>query len=355
MTTQKNITVNLTLASLLKFLAILAGLYFIFLIKDVVISIFIALILASAINPVVNRLEKRRIPRLIGVLAVYASLILLLSLIMATIVKPLATELQVVASFVPEIIDKLRLEDAQLPGLIPATELQKLLFQAAERLSQISINVFSVVEGIIGGLMATVAVVVISFYLVLEDEGVRNFIRAVTPTPYRKSTLNLWEKSQRRLGSWLRGQLLVMLAVGVLTFIGLSLLGMPFSMALALLMALFEIIPYAGPVIAAVPGIVVAFAFGGVWYALGILAVYFIVQELESYVLTPKIMQRTTQLNPIFIIIAIFAGAKLGGLLGVLLAIPVIIIVSELARDLFNISAYHPLPVKRQPRLKLWP
>ena len=142
-------------------------------------------------------------------------------------------------------------------------------------------------------------------------------------------------RMQEKLGAWLRGQIILMIVVGVLTYIGLLILGVKYALVLAIFAGIAEIVPYAGPIIAAVPAIGIGLTmspFKGMIVAL----LYFGIQQIENAVLTPKIMQKSVGLNPVVSLFALMVGFKFAGLVGALLAIPVATIVAVFLRDLIG-------------------
>ena len=144
--------------------------------------------------------------------------------------------------------------------------------------------------------------------------------------------MDLWERSQKKLGKWLRTQMLLGAIVGLLIFFGLTILGIPHAFFFALIAAIFEIIPVVGPILAAVPAVAAAFLVSPV-SSISVVALYVIVQQTESHIIVPVVMRRTIGLSPLVVVLALLAGAKLGGIFGILLAVPLTAISAELLND----------------------
>ena len=178
-------------------------------------------------------------------------------------------------------------------------------------------------------------ILVLTFYIVIEDDKVRKSFRHLAPAQYQPYLSHLIKKIQKKMGDWLRAQLILSFLVGLLVYIGLSLLGVKYALLLALLAALFEVVPYVGPVAAVIPALIVGF---GVSPVLGfsVLVVYIVVQQLENHILVPKIMQKVTGLSPIFSIVALLVGIKVAGLLGAILSIPLATMAAVMLEDLFT-------------------
>ena len=177
--------------------------------------------------------------------------------------------------------------------------------------------------GIFGGFISFVSVLVMTFYMLVERDGLQKFVNTVVPVLWRERVLILLWRMQEKMGLWVRGQLILMASVGVLSYTALLILGVPYALVLALLAGLLEIVPVVGPITAAVPAVVIAFAVSPM-RALTVLLIYVVIQQLENHVLVPRVMSRSIGLSPLLVIIAILLGAKLGGITGTLLAVPAI-------------------------------
>jgi predicted PurR-regulated permease PerM len=138
---------------------------------------------------------------------------------------------------------------------------------------------------------------------------------------------------KQKIGKWMQGQIMLMAIIFILDYIGLSLVGIPYALPLAAFAGLLEIVPYVGPIISAVPGVVLGFLVSPIKGLLALI-IYIITQQAESNIVTPLIMKRTVDLNPVVVILALLIGAKLGGILGAILAIPVATTIGIIAKDM---------------------
>lgn len=329
--------IEIKTSTILKILGVIVGLIFLWFIRDIVIIVFFALIIASAANPLVNRLHEHKVPRPLGVLIVYAAGGLIAAFIIVTIVSPLSQELRQLSQIIPQLSQFLKFgreSFQQFPQM--SSELQNFLLNLSNRLSQISINVFSLTGNVLGTLASVVTVFVISFYLAVEDQGIRKFLQDITPEPKEKFVIKLWVKSQRKLGAWMKAEFVLAFSVGFLVFLGLKLLGIRYALVLGLIAAIFELIPFVGPILASIPGILIALIKGPLFAVLTI-GLYIIVQQIENYVLAPQVMKKSVALNPIVVIVVLLIGFKIGGFLGVILAVPVTVLAIEITREVFNI------------------
>jgi predicted PurR-regulated permease PerM len=171
--------------------------------------------------------------------------------------------------------------------------------------------------------------------MVVEEDTARKYFRNIAPLEYQPYLAQLFSRMQKRIGAWLRGQIILGLLVGTAVYIGLSLLGVKYALLLAIIAAFLEVVPYVGPVLSLIPAAIIGFAQSPVTGLL-VVGVYFIVQQLENNLFVPKVMQKVTGLNPVVSIIALMVGIKFGGLIGAILSIPVATMIAVVLEDLFS-------------------
>jgi len=176
---------------------------------------------------------------------------------------------------------------------------------------------------------------VLSFYFIVEEGSFKKFIRSIVPFRHRPYVEDLVGRMQLQVGKWLRGQLLLGLIVGVVIYVGLSLMGVKYALVLALVAGILEVVPYIGPVISAIPAVLIASAQSPL-LALLVVILYFLVQQLENHLLVPKIMQKVVGLNPLVIILVILVAVKLAGVLGAIVAVPAATLISVFLKDMFD-------------------
>jgi predicted PurR-regulated permease PerM len=169
--------------------------------------------------------------------------------------------------------------------------------------------------------------------LAVKKNGVENFLRLVVPVAREEYVIDLWKRTQVKIGKWLQGQIVLMVIVGVLSYLGLVILGVPNAGLLAMIAGLFEIIPVFGPILSAVPAIALAALSGGLTLALLTAGLFAIVQQFENNLIHPLVVTKVVGVSPIIVILAIFIGGQLAGFLGVLLAVPLAAGIVEFADD----------------------
>ncbi len=327
-------TINISSSTIFRAILIALAFVFLYIIRDILITVFVAIIIAAAVAGPVNWLQKRKVPRVLSVIFIYLVILLVLAFIITLILPTIIEQVKQLAKFFPEFMEQTSLSmekwwgDYRLEG-----NLQSLLNQFSGRLEQATSSIFATIVALFGGLFSAIVILVISFYLSVRENGVKGFLLSLTPQEHHNYVSDLIDRIQIKIGGWLRGQLLLMLLIGVLTYIGLRLLNVDYALTLALIAGLFEIIPYIGPIVSAIPAVVLAF-FQFPLLALAVFILYIVIQQLENYLIVPLVMRRAVGLNPVIIIIVMLVGAKLAGVLGIILAVPFSAGLTEFLKDI---------------------
>jgi len=331
-----NYTVNISTHTFTKILIFFLAVAFLYMVREAIALIFVALILASALDPLVDWLKKYKIPRGMGIIIIYIILFAVISGVIVLIIPPIATEVKLIANDFPtyyeKVVSGLNYFTTNRTELDTASQIQGSLNSLTSNLSRAASGAFSTMLDVFGGIISFFLVLVITFYFTVEEEGMKRFVRSISPSHYHPYLMQLINRIQRRLGYWLRGQLILSLIIFVLTFIGLTILGIEYALLLALIAGVFEIIPYLGPFLGAVPAIFLAFAQSPI-KALLVLILYVIVQQLENHIIVPKVMSKSVGINPLLVIIVLLVGGKLGGAVGMILAVPVATAISVFLED----------------------
>lgn len=332
-------TTHISLRTMFHVLAIVLGFYLLYLIWNIILILFAAIILAALIDPFASRLAKYRVPRGLSILCIYVVLGGLFTLAFG-LLTPVVTE------DVPQLIENITtltadLRDTpQIHAFITSLEQMGIHLDytpvASENSSEAISSVFGAVSNVFKGFGTIILILVIAFYMVAEDDPLRKIVHNVVPSKHVGYIVSLLQRIRDKLTFWIRGQLVLSFAVGIFTFIGLSILGVKYAAALALIAALLEFIPYLGPILSSIPAAIIGFTQGGVVLLVFVLIMYTVVQQIENNILAPKIMQKAIGLNPVISIIAILVGVQLGGIIGALIAIPAATVLSVVLRDVFD-------------------
>lgn len=316
---------------------VLVGLLLVFLyaIRDILLLLVFSVVLASAITPVVTWFEQRRVPRILGLLIVIVAIGSALGLLLYFVAPVFLGELSDLASNFPAYA-RLILRGLRLIGIGPGSTIEQGVQQGLQQISsllgrgvvalpQLTVSVF-------GSIFAAASVLLVTFYLTLERDGVEKIIRLFVPEQKESYAVRLWRRSQKKIGFWARGQLLLMVLIGMITYVGLSILNVPYALLLALTAALLEIVPIVGPLVSGAVAVSVA-VFQSPQLALFVLLFYVAVQQIEGQLVVPLLYRRILKLSPVVVIFSLMVGARFGGMIGIILAVPLVAMVMEFMAD----------------------
>jgi len=335
----RDINVHITSGStitVLMFLALAALLWFL---KDLVLILVTAVVIASAMEPAVNFLTRRRIHRILSVILVYLCVFSAFISVLFIFIPPLLGDAADFLSRLPQTLSAINISDAT-HGLLPWGNVgdqissADLLRNISKTLSDTTGGVFTTLSAFFGGLTSFVLIIVFSFYFSVQETGVDDFLRVVTPIKEQAYVLNLWKRSQEKIGKWMQGQLILGIIVGILLYLGLVILGIPNALMLAVIAGLFELIPVFGQILAAIPALMIGFADGGVTALLLVAGLYLVVQQFEAHLIYPVVVKKVVGVPPLLVIIALIVGAKLAGFLGILLSVPIAAAIQEFVSDI---------------------
>jgi len=332
-----NRSIEISSGTILRTIFIILLLWFFYLIRDILVLVFLALIIVSAIDPVVDWCQKKRIPRSLAVLVIYILAIAIVGTAVSFLIAPLASEIRGLGENFPSFVEKLSGYFKIVRDYATSHNLQQQISNFSgsitDRLSQVGTNIFSGTISFIGGIFSFLVILSIAFYMSVQEKGVKKFFASIAPDEHGEYVIGLVDRIQFKMGRWLLGQMALMVIIFVIDYIGLLIIGAPYALILAILAGLLEIVPYVGPIISAVVAASISFLHGPLTGLL-VLALFAIAQQLEGYVIAPLVMKKAVGLNPVVVILALLIGAKLGGIMGVIVAVPVATMVSEVAGDL---------------------
>jgi predicted PurR-regulated permease PerM len=336
-------TIDISTASVFRAILVVLAFVLLYLLSDVVVILLFSIVVASAVSPFVTWFQKRGIPRIIGALMLYlavlAAAVVLTSLVLPSVTADLSNLTAFLSKATNQISTSLDTVQKGVPKYFDfVSEIQNILNSLSSYLQQFTQSAFGLAVSAFGGLLSFVAIVVISFYLSVMKNGIENFLAAIVPERYEAYITDLWRRVEVKVGLWLQGQLLLALIVGLLVFIGLTLLKVKFALVFAMLAMLLEIIPVAGPVLAAIPAVLMAFVQAPI-LGLYVLIMWVVIQQTENHVLVPLIIGKTTGVNPIVVILAILIGSQLAGIAGALLAVPVATVFVEILDDMARLKS----------------
>lgn len=337
----EHVTVHISSGTILKVLLFLVVFALVFYLRDVVLILFTAIVIASALEPLLNWFGQRRIPRLLATVIVYVIIIALIGLFIFFILPPLLSDVADFVGTLPKYVDVKYIGGTStyvgvknaLQNISNGASLAEVVSTIGNALASGQAFIFQTATTIFGGALSFVLVIVLSFYLCAQRDGVEQFLRLLTPKHQEAYVIGLWKRSQSKIGKWMQGQMALAVLVGLMVFIGLSLLGIRHALILAFLSGIFEIIPVFGPILGAVPGIAVSILDGGLALGLIVAALYTLIQQLESNVIYPLVVKKIIGIPPLVVILSLVVGYNLAGILGVLLAVPLATALIEYLND----------------------
>jgi predicted PurR-regulated permease PerM len=304
-------------------LGILAGIWLVLEIRDILLLFFMSFIVMSAIRPMVERLERLHIPRVISIFAIYIIIVTFIGFSISTLIPPFIIQTTRLINNFPKLVE------------VVSPYYQIDVKTITQQIAPISENVFKFTLDIFSNFFTIVTILVFTFYLLLERKYLEKYLSEFLGEAKGKQISEMIVKVEYSLGSWLRGELLLMLCIGIFSYIGLIFLRVDYALPLAIIAGLMEIVPVIGPIISGVPAVLVAFTVSP-FLSLATAALYFIIHQAENTFIVPVVMNRAVGLSPLITIMALMIGSKLGGPMGTILAIPIVVMVRSLAISLVS-------------------
>lgn len=334
------IRVSITPGGVFNALLVIAGAYVFWLLRDLALLVLTAIVIASAIEPGITFFGRRGIPRFFGTLLIYAcifgSVFLIIYLLFPPIIADAAAFL---SSALPQYAGAFSISShfssiAEVARFLGGPQgMQSFVQTLLSFQSVFAASSSSLFHTFFGGIFSFALITVLSFYFALQDTGVDDFLRMVMPVAHEEYSVDLWKRSQKKIGLWMQGQILLSVIVGILVYLGLLLIGIPYALLLAVFTAGAELIPVFGSLIAGTVAVVVAYSSGGVPLGLIVAGLFVVVNQFESNLIYPLIVKKIVGVPPLLVIVALIAGYTLAGFLGVLLSVPVAAVLLEFITD----------------------
>lgn len=312
-----------TLWKIVIFTGLLLVLY---LAREVVSVLLVSIVLALGLDPIVSFFERRKIPRLLGAFIVF---VLGIAIFVAAVYLIVPIMIVEVTGFLENFNESV----ASLFGIsIPPAALQSVNVSLSEALSVLSaanISITGAIGEIVSKLILILATIIISFYLTVEKSGPEQLFRVILPDAYEKSVLTIFSRFREKVRRWFSAQLGLSVIVGLLVWLGLSILGVKYAFILGLLAAVFELVPIIGPIVTGAIGVLAALS-DSTSLALWTAVLFTAIQQLENHVLLPVIMGKAMKVHPVVVIGALLAGGHVAGFVGVLLSVPIAVMLQEI-------------------------
>ncbi len=297
--------------------------------KNVLLAAILALIISAALDPFVSYLERKRIPRIIGTLAIYILAIFLIAMIIYIVVPVFLVQFNALLANSQDIIG----------SLAHTTGVDTSIFDSvATAINQFTSNLLGgkttlvgVLSQVVGGVALMLIVFVISFYLTIAKDGVERFLTTILPHHYQGKVLSVYERVRHKISFWFAGQLFLSAVVGLAVFIGLQILGVKYAFILAITAGILELVPYVGPIFSGSLATLTAMT-QSTSLGLYTLILFIIVLQTENHLLVPIVNRYTTNLNPVVVILALLIGAEAFGVIGAIVSVPVAVLCQEILK-----------------------
>lgn len=341
---QKQFHLHISMGTLFKVAIFALCAYFAFELRGLILIILSSVVIASVIEPGTRWFVKRGFQRVWAAVLMYLAIAGFITATVLFVIPPLYKETVSAINNLPKHIKTIDILSPihkgtynsvktffpDLPATVSVGDLTSLF---TGTISDFSGGIFDTIAGFFGGIISIVLVIVISFYLSVRDDGVGEFLSIVTPLTHERYVKGLWQRSQNKIGKWMQGQILLGLTIGVVTYLALLLVGIPHPLLLAFLAGVFELIPIIGLTLSVIPAFLLAMLDGGLGLGLIVVAIYIVIQQIESHLVYPLVVKKVIGVPPLLVIIALVAGAQLAGLVGALLAVPISVALMEFIDD----------------------
>ncbi|MCR4402204.1 MAG: AI-2E family transporter [Firmicutes bacterium] len=335
--------VSRALPWLLHVLLVAAVALFLFRVRAVLAPFVLALGLSYLMNPLVTYLEKRGAPRSAGTLVVYVGFTLCVTLVGVYLFPRLLTQLETLTDVLPEQAQRVqarlvafytRFNRFNIPEPLKGA-VDDGIRRAEEGVADFARRFVSALPGLLPKMTMLILVPVLAFYFTMDFPEIKMWLLSWIPSRWRSEVVGLLIEVDQALGSFVRGQILVSAVVGVLIFLGLSIIGVDFALVIGIVAGIFNIVPYFGPVIGAIPAVISALLESPV-LVIYVIILFVLVNQLESAVVGPNILGEQVGLHPVAVIFSVLAGGHLFGVTGILLAVPAAAVVKVILRYLHD-------------------
>ena len=323
-------TIEISIKSFLTVIGILVLLFVAWKVRGVLIAFFVAYILMSGFAPLVDWLTRNKVNKILAIALTYLLSICFLALLLFSVLPPLIEQIQIFVSKLPGYMDLL--QDSLNNNNISVISNENITNLLSSKLGAALSSILNVLLNVFSVFLSFITVAIFTFYLLLERDKIKKNLFVLFPNIPRKKVTLLAHQIEEKLGAWVRGEIVLMLIVGLATYIGLTLLRVDYALPLAVIAGLLEIIPTIGPVVSSIPAIIIALVQSPI-LAIAVIALYILVQQLENTILVPKVMEKAVGLNPLITIVSLLIGGTLFGLIGAILAVPAVAILHVILAD----------------------
>jgi predicted PurR-regulated permease PerM len=324
--------VDFTWTSIFKFFFVLILFYFVFLTKDILVLTLLSLIISILFNPLINILERKKLSRSLAGFIVYFSFVLILSFLFYFLIPPIVSEIQ---SFTVNMSKYLEVLPKTLTNAgFDLKNISSFILNVKDELVSVSSNIFGFIISIFGSIFAGITVFALALFLSIEKDDILKVIKSITPKKWEEEVVQGWERSQEKVSSWFVSRIFCSIGVTILTFLLCVFLNIKFAVSLSLFSGVLNIVPVVGPLVAGIVLAVVALFDSWNKVVLVIIA-SIIIQQIENNILTPFFTRKMVGIPTFLVLLSILFGGKLLGIIGAILAIPLVGIFYETTKTYF--------------------
>jgi len=324
------VKIDISTSTIIKVLLAVLAVWFLYLTRDIMVLFFFVLIIVAALSPLVDKMTKMYIPRVLAVILLALIFLAIMVGIGFIVIPPLLVEIKLLAINLPVIAAKFGPFYQAVRDSIG--NYQEILLNVSSQLGRLTSGIYSTTMGVISGVLAFFTVIILSFYMLLEQKEIGKYTLSFFAEGKREQISLIIGKISVKMGQWLGGHALLMLVIGICDGVALTIMGVPYALVLAVWGGLMEFIPYLGPWLGAIPAIAIALTISPLT-ALFVTIAFILIQQLEGNFLAPKIIGKAVGLSPVIVILSLLTGAKLMGVLGVLISVPIAAIISVLIQE----------------------
>lgn len=322
---------DISWATILKITATVLCFYVLYLARDLLLLFLFALVISILLDPVIDFLQKKRIPRNIAVFFIYFILFGLIAFFASAVVKFFILEIQDFLLFFPQYFEKVAPPLNSL-GMGAFRDMQAFISSFSKILEGMASNIFNTLFAVFGGIFSTFFVITIAIFLSLEEKIVERVLVLLAPKKYEGYILSLWERCEQKVSGWFGVRILGSIFVGIASYVAFRIFGLEYPFSLALMSGILDFIPIIGPFIAGTTAFLIV-AGDSVAKAVFVVLFFILIQQIEGNIITPILTKRFVGLPPVLVLVALAVGGSLWGILGAILIVPLAGILYEFLRD----------------------
>lgn len=337
-------SISISTGTIIRVILVILSFFVLWFLRDLALVVISSIVVASFVESAVPYFRRIKIGRVLGIVILYSVSILSMVGLFYLFAPLLITEIYNFSTFISDYIPNVSFfnyfQNEQFSGakeIVSALSgnfsISSLLSVSKAFILNLSGGFFQTLSLAFGSIFNVLLIIVFSFYFSAQERGIENFLRIILPIQYENYVVNLWERSSRKIGLWVKGQLVLGLIDAVLVYLVLSLIGIQYALLFAIVAGIMGLIPY-GTLIALVPAVSVSYLSGGLSDSLMVAGAYLIIHEFEVFLFAPLLIKSIVGLSPIVIILSVLIGFELGGVWGAILSIPIAVIIMEILSDI---------------------